>query len=34
MTIAKNFNSFGNALIKKLMAEIVFERGVDRFNAR
>src|SRR3979490_986092 len=27
---AKNFNSFGNALIKKLMAEIVLERGVDR----
>jgi hypothetical protein len=28
--IAKNFNSVGNALIKKLMAEIVLERGVDR----
>jgi hypothetical protein len=28
--IAKNFNSFGNALIKKLIAEIVLERGVDR----
>ena len=28
--IAKNVNSFGNALIKKLIAEIVLERGVDR----
>jgi hypothetical protein len=28
--IAKNFNSFGNAFIKKLIAEIVLERGVDR----
>jgi len=26
--IAKNFDSFGNALIKKLIAEIVLERGV------
>ena len=28
--IAKNVNSFGNSLIKKLIAEIVLERGVDR----
>jgi len=27
---AKNVNSFGNALIKKLIAEIVLERGVVR----
>jgi ABC-type sulfate transport system permease component len=31
--IAKNFDSFGNALIKKLIAEIVLERGVPMARA-